>query len=171
MNVWRISRCFEGEFAMRRAERATTDKFQIINALEEAKVVHLGMIDQDRPYVVPMHYGYEFIGEHLVLYLHSAKAGRKIDILKNNEKVFVELICPFEIVPSSIPCNYTTAYFCVMADGKASFVNEVDKKKRALELLVKVQGGQKCEISDRMTDLVEVIRIDTEDLIAKVNRK
>ena len=41
-----------------RREREVTDLQEIIGILDRAKIVHVGMIDEDMPYVVPMNYGY-----------------------------------------------------------------------------------------------------------------
>ena len=43
---------------MTRREQQVTDINEIIEILEKSKVVHIGMIDGDEPYVVPMNYGY-----------------------------------------------------------------------------------------------------------------
>ena len=76
---------------MRRVDRAVTDNRQIQSIIEKAKVVHIGMIDNDRPYVVPMQYGFIFNKGKLTLYVHCAKKGRKLDIINKNSHVFIEL--------------------------------------------------------------------------------
>nr|WP_230974367.1 pyridoxamine 5'-phosphate oxidase family protein [Treponema vincentii] len=73
---------------MRRADREVTDYQQIKSIIEQAKVVHIGMIDNDRPYVVPMQYGFVFADGTLTLYVHCAKEGRKLDILKKESVCF-----------------------------------------------------------------------------------
>ena len=45
---------------MRRKDREVTDIRQIENIIEKTKVVHIGIIDDGVPYVVPMQYGYVF---------------------------------------------------------------------------------------------------------------
>ena len=72
---------------MRRKDREVTDQAAIQAILDKAQVLHLAMIDGDRPYVVPMHYGYTLENGRLTLYLHSAKEGRKLDILSKNSAV------------------------------------------------------------------------------------
>ncbi len=157
---------------MRRSEREVTELSDIKKMLDSAGVVHIGMIDGNKPYVVPMHYGYEIVNDSLVLYLHSAKEGRKIEIIRMNPDVFIEIEAPFEIIPSDTsPCAYSTAYFSVMADGKACIVEKVEEKVRALSLLMSVQTGHKMDITSQMADGVEIIRVDTYNLSAKRNRK
>ena len=43
---------------MTRREREVTDINEIIKILDKSKVLHLGLVDGDEPYVVPMNYGY-----------------------------------------------------------------------------------------------------------------
>lgn len=76
---------------LRRKDRAIIDIKQINEVLQTAKIVHLEMIDHNRPYVVPLNYGYEWQEEQLILYIHGAMSGRKIEVLKQNPHVFVEI--------------------------------------------------------------------------------
>ena len=43
---------------MRRKEKEITDKNQIEKILEESPVCRLAMVDGDKPYMVPMNFGY-----------------------------------------------------------------------------------------------------------------
>ena len=72
-------------------EREVTDPQQIRYILDTAKVLHLGMVDGDEPYVIPMNYGYTMEDGELTLYLHGATKGRKLDVLRANPKVFFSL--------------------------------------------------------------------------------
>ena len=72
---------------MRRTDREVTDINEIMQIVEKAKILHLGLFDSEYPYVLPLHYGYEYVDGSLVFYLHSAKEGHKLDALKNCDKV------------------------------------------------------------------------------------
>ncbi|MBR7165685.1 MAG: pyridoxamine 5'-phosphate oxidase family protein, partial [Clostridia bacterium] len=43
---------------MTRREREVTDPAAILGILDRAKIVHVGMVDEGEPYIVPMNYGY-----------------------------------------------------------------------------------------------------------------
>ena len=45
---------------MTRRERQIFDIDKILEILDKSKVVHIGMVDNDEPYVVPMNYGYTY---------------------------------------------------------------------------------------------------------------
>lgn len=45
---------------MRRKDREVTDLREILRIINKAKILHLGLFDGDHPYVVPLHFGYEY---------------------------------------------------------------------------------------------------------------
>lgn len=153
---------------MRRIDRVVTDDLQIRDIIERAKIVHVGMIDDERPYVVPMQYGATFAGGQLTLYLHCAQEGRKVDILKKNPRVFIELETDIALISGGeVPCKYGSAYASVMGDGTAVFVEDIKEKIFGLRLLMKTQTGRDFEISEQMTKSVAVLRIDIPCVAAK----
>ena len=152
---------------MTRREQQITDINEIIDILEKSKVVHVGMIDGDEPYVVPMNYGYIFEDGKLTLYLHGAKRGRKIDILMANPKVFFEMCCDVTPFEGDVACRYGTTYASIMGRGLASVIEDVEEKKEALTLLMKAQTGKDFTFEDKLTTVVSIIRIDTLEFTAK----
>ena len=153
---------------MRRKDREITDETAIRAILDKAQVLHLAMIDGDRPYVVPLHYGYSLIDGRLTLYLHSAKEGRKLDVLQKNGRVaFVLETDVSSISGGEIPCKYGAAYASVMGEGKAAFLTDPAKKAAGLQILMKIQTGREFTITEAMTESVAVLRVDVETYSAK----
>lgn len=152
---------------MTRREREVTDINEIIKILDEAKVLHLGLVDGDEPYVVPMNYGYTMEDGKLTIYLHGARRGRKLDLMRANPKVFFEMesdIVPFE---GEIACKYGITYSSVMGRGVAEILEDVEEKKAGLSALMKTQTGKDFVFEDKMADVVSVIRINVSDFTAK----
>ena len=82
-----------------RREREVTDLNEIKAILDKCMIVHLGLVDGDEPYVVPLNYGYTMDNGKLTLYMHGARTGYKLDLMRANPKVFFEMDCdvePFE---------------------------------------------------------------------------
>ena len=153
---------------MRRTDRAVTDDEKIQAIIEKAKIVHIGMIDDNRPYVVPMQYGFVSAEGKLTLYVHCAKEGRKLDIIKKNPHVFIELETDVALVSGGdIPCKYGSAYASVMGDGIAILVEDVQEKILGLQLLMTAQTGRAFEITAQMTESVAVLRLDVPHISAK----
>lgn len=152
---------------MTRREREVTDIGEIIKILDNAKVLHLGMVDGDEPYVVPMNYGYTLEEGKLTIWLHGAKRGRKLDVMRANPKVFFEMeygITPFE---GEIACKYGITYSSLMGRGVAEIVEDIEEKKSALSFLMKTQTGKDFEFEDKMAAVVSIIRIDVSEYTAK----
>ena len=152
---------------MTRREQQITDINEIKEILKKSKVVHVGMIDGDEPYVVPMNYGHVLEGGKLTLYLHGAVRGRKIDVLKANPKVFFEMCCDITPFEGEVACKYGTTYASIMGRGVATIVEDVEEKKSALTRLMKTQTGKNFTFEDKLTTVVSVIRIDTFEFTAK----
>lgn len=152
---------------MTRRERQVTDINEIVKILDNSKVVHVGMIDGDEPYVVPMNYGYTLEGDKLTLWLHGARRGRKIDAMKANPKVFFEMEYGIEPFEGEVACKYGIAYSSLMGRGVAEIIEDVEVKKAALSFLMKTQTGKDFEFEDKMAEVVGVIRIDVLEYTAK----
>ena len=152
---------------MTKRERQVTDPEQIRHILDTARVLHLGLAVDNEPYVVPLNYGYLLEDGKLVLYLHSAQRGKKLDMLRSNPRVFFEMDCdrmPFE---SKLPCQYGMVYSSIMGRGVATIVEDVEEKKRAMTILMKTQSGKDFEFVDRLVSMVAVVRVDVSEFTAK----
>ena len=152
---------------MTKRERQITDEHQIQAILDTARVLHLGLAVDNEPYVVPLNYGYVMEEDKLVIYLHSAQRGKKLDMLRANPNVFFEMDCdrmPFE---SKLPCQYGMVYSSIMGRGVATIVEDVEEKKQAMTILMKTQTGKDFEFNDRLVSMVAVVRVDVSEYTAK----
>ena len=152
---------------MTKRERQVTDEKQIMEILDGGKVLHLGLAVDNEPYVVPMNYGYTMEDGKLVLYLHSAVRGKKLDMIRENPRVFFSIDCdrmPFE---GRVPCQYGLVYSSIMGRGRATIVEDVEQKKQAMSILMKTQTGKDFTFEDRLVSIVAVVRIDVAEYTAK----
>ena len=152
---------------MTKRELQITDEGQIRAILDTAKVVHVGMCVDNEPYVVPMNYGYCLEEGKLVIYLHSAMAGKKLDMIRENPRVFIELDCDRQPFEGEKPCQYGLAYSSVMGRGTAVIVEDPAEKMKAMTVLMKTQTQKDFEFTERLVSIVAVIRIDVEEYTAK----
>ena len=152
---------------MTKRERQITDETQIRNILDTGKVLHLGLAVDNEPYVVPMNYGYTYEGEKLVIYLHSAVRGKKLDMIQANPKVFFEIDCDIMPFEGRLPCQYGMVYSSIMGKGIARIVDDVEQKKQAMTILMKTQTGKDFVFDDKLVSIVTVIRIDVDAYTAK----
>lgn len=153
---------------MTKRELQITDEAQIRKILDTAKVLNLGLAVDNEPYVVPMNYGYAMDGEgKLTVYLHSALKGKKLDMIRQNPRVFFELDCDLTPFEGKLPCQYGLSYSSVMGRGTATIVEDVEEKQKALTLLMKTQTEKDFSFNERLVSIVAVIRIDVTEYTAK----
>lgn len=152
-------------------EREVTDINEIKEILDKSMIVHIGMIDGDEPYVVPMNYGYTLEDGELCIYLHGATVGRKIDIIRANPKVFFEMECDVEPFEGKVACQYGTTYASVMGRGTAEVLTDVDEKIDGLTKFMKTQTGKDFTFDERMVSIVSVIKITSKEFTAKKRPK
>lgn len=127
---------------MRRKDREVTDINQIFDIVSRCSVAHVGMIDNGKPYVVALNFGYERKDNSLVLYFHSACEGRKIDILKENPNIFVQMNCADEFVSESKenPCASSWRYNSATGEGTVEFIETPEGKTHALNCILQHLG-------------------------------
>ena len=152
---------------MTRREFEVKDMAVIRHILEDSKYLHLGLVDNGMPYVVPMSYGYTLEEGKLTLYLHCASKGYKLDVIAKNPVCCFEMNCGVEPFQGKIPCQYGITYYSLMGRGKAVLVEDVEEKERAMKLLMQTQTGKDFEFNERLVSIVSVIRIDVADYTAK----
>ena len=152
---------------MTRRERQITDPGQILQILDTAKIVHLGLAVNNEPYVVPMNYGYAMEDGKLTVYLHCSQRGKKLDMIRANSNVFFEMECGLTPFEGDVACRYGLAYSSLMGRGKAEIVEDVEEKKKALVLLMKTQTGKDFSFEDKMTTIVTIVKINVSEYTAK----
>ena len=153
---------------MRRKDRAVTDSNRIREILDTAKILHLGVHDDPYPYVVPLHYGYEFADGQMVLYMHGAKEGHKLELIRQNPHVCVQIDCGMELIyGGDVACRYGASYASVIGRGKAELLEDPKSKAAALNVLMRHQTGRDFDIQEKVTAAVSVIRVTVSEYSAK----
>ncbi|MDY0282051.1 MAG: pyridoxamine 5'-phosphate oxidase family protein [Salinivirgaceae bacterium] len=156
---------------MRRKDREVTDITDILRIVHEAKILHLALFDTGYPYIVPLHYGYEVLDGKLVFYMHSAKEGYKLDLIKKDQRACVELECNVDLISGGeSPCRYGSAYASVIAKGIASIVDDEQEKIHGLGLLMENQTDRHFTIDGNMAKSVVVIKVVSDSFTAKAKQ-
>ena len=149
---------------MRKADREIRDRESIRALMEEALVCRIGLADGLTPYVVPMNFG---LGEGC-LYLHCATEGRKLEILRKNDRVCFEMDLLREIKQGSETCGWSARYESVIGFGRAVFLTDPDQKRRGLDRIMDHYGaGAPFRYPDDVLARTTVIRIDITEISGK----
>lgn len=108
---------------------------EIDEIISKCDVCYIGMTDKDNlPYVVPFNFGYR----DGVIYLHSSRAGMKIDILKEKPQVCIVFSTDHQLRAQSeqVACSYSMHYRSVQAFGEVEFVEDREEKIEILNIIM-----------------------------------
>lgn len=148
---------------MRRSDKQITDPAELETILRSSEICHLSMVDDGKPYVVPMNFGYE----NSALYFHSAPEGRKIDVLESNPHVCFSIIARNILVKGEKACSWTAKYTSVIGTGKAFIVDDRAGKEEGLSILMKQYSDEDYKFSGENLDGVVIIRVEVVEMTGK----
>jgi uncharacterized protein len=148
---------------MRRSEREIKDLEAIEGIIRKALVCRLGLAANNRPYVVPLCFGYR----DRTLYVHSAPEGRKVEMVRENPHVCVEFDVDQEVLPGREACSWGMRYRSAIAFGTASVVEDPAEKRRALDLIMEHYGGPPSGYREDKVENILIIKIEMEQMTGK----
>lgn len=148
---------------MRRKDREVTDIDEIQQIFEDCKVCRIGIMDEEGPYIVPMNYGYVKEEGKVILYFHGAREGKKIDLIRKNPKVGIELDYKHELVEGELACQYSYYFASIIGKGTASIIDNPKEKLKALNVIMKHQTGRnfdEFQKNPKLEKAVAIIRVE-----------
>ena len=155
---------------MRRSEKAITDPKEMISVLKDSKYITVAMSLNDEPYLVTLSHGYD--EKRGCIYFHCAKEGRKIEILRSNNRVWGQGLIDFGYQQGSCDHLFKTTHF----SGGVTFVEDLGEKEQALRLMINKLDESpekviKEQITARSLERVLVGRIDISFMSGKKSNK
>ncbi|MBW1659162.1 MAG: pyridoxamine 5'-phosphate oxidase family protein [Deltaproteobacteria bacterium] len=148
---------------MRRKDKEITDATAIRSIIEKARVCRIGMVDGNRPYVVPVSFGYH----DNILYFHGALKGRKVELLRKNPNICFEFDLLAEPIESETACDWSMRYQSVIGFGQAVFIEDPDEKRKALGAIMAQYTDREFQFPEKMLKATCVIKIEVEQMTGK----
>lgn len=121
---------------MRRHDKEIKDKSIIEEILNTSEICRIGMVDDGLAYIVPVNFGYS----NGVIFIHSAPNGRKMELLKRNNRVSFEIEYMSDVVKKDVPCEWTAKYRSVMGLGSVEMITEYERKKTGMDIIMRKYG-------------------------------
>ena len=153
----------KGVVPMRRKEKQIMDMNEVAQILEKAQVCRLAMVDQGRPYVVPLNFGFRDGS----LYFHSAPEGRKIDVLKADPHVCFEVDELVKINKAPQACDWGVSFKSVIGTGMARMLETPAEKKTGLDIIMAHYSGRAFDYPDEMLAKTAVIQVIIHEMTGK----
>ncbi|MEI6797497.1 MAG: pyridoxamine 5'-phosphate oxidase family protein [Methanomassiliicoccales archaeon] len=152
---------------MRQANREVTDRGEVDAIILKASICRLGMVEDGRPYIVPMNFGYD----GACLYFHCAREGRKIDVLRRSPAVCFELEVDHGLLTGELACQCTNDFESVMGEGIAEMIEEGPSKRAALDIIMAHYSKGPFHYDEKSLGLTTIIRVRICELRAKRHLK
>jgi len=148
---------------MRRSDKEITDRNAIEDIILRSKVCKLAMCEENRPYIVPLCFGFK----NNTLYFHSAPKGKKIEILNKNPNVCFEFEIFTQIIKSAKACKWGMRYKSVIGFGKAGFITDDDLKRQAFDIIMNQYADGSFIYEDALLKSVVLINVEIQSMTGK----
>lgn len=151
---------------MRRKRNEVTELAEIVDIIKRCDCVRIAMYDDKYPYIVPLNFGEEVIGDTITLYIHMAHVGKKVDLLSKNPYVCFEMDCNHGLYyrQSNRSCNFQ--YESIIGTGKVEVVEE-NEKEHALTVLMQHYHSKHVEYNPKFLTMTKCMKIEVKDINAK----
>lgn len=122
---------------MRRRDREVTDIDEIAKIMDRCDVCRIAINDEVYPYILPVNFGFERVGEEFVIYIHGSKHGTKHDLIKRDNRVSFEMDCSHSLIQPNgeESCTASMTYESVIGQGEMNLLADVEKE-RALAIIL-----------------------------------
>lgn len=149
---------------MRRKEKEINERERIDHVIAQAEVCRLGLCKDNRPYVVPLSFGYD--GKYI--YFHTAREGTKIDYMLSNPQVCFEFEHDVHLIPNeSSACKWSVSFYSVIGFGTIGEVTGRESKIHALNQIVRHYSGRDWDINLQSLENTRTWRIAIEEITGK----
>lgn len=159
---------------MRRHEREITEFGPLVDILARSDYMTLSFADGNTPYAVPVNFGFEADEDarRVVLYVHGAREGTKLDFIRRNPRTAFAAVADAEPAPGAVPCAWSEYYESVCGTGEAHLVEDEAEKRAALMCILRKHGYTgSADFPDAALATVCVIRIDVSEITGKAHVK
>jgi nitroimidazol reductase NimA-like FMN-containing flavoprotein (pyridoxamine 5'-phosphate oxidase superfamily) len=153
---------------MRRKDREVTDGEKINQAISACHCCRLGFYDDGEIYIVPLNFGYAQKDGKRTFYFHSAKEGRKIDLISKTRAAGFELDTNYKLREGETACQYSARFLSVIGTGRVEFVEDRPEKEAALRaIMLHNTGKDHWDFSDAMLDTVCIFKLEVKEISCK----
>lgn len=139
---------------------------QIEKIISRCEICTIGMIDdENKPYVVPMNFGYK----DGYLYLHSDCKGKKMDALRMHPFISLSMSTDHNLgwQNEKVACSYSMSYRSVFASGEVEFIEDYEAKVEALNIIMAHYTDRKFTYNKPAVVNVCVFKVKLENITAK----
>ncbi len=152
-------------YHMRRPEKSINEE-EMLSVIKAHNHLTFAICMDNEPYLVTVNYGFD--ENTRCFYFHCGNKGKKIDFLKNNNKVWGQILDDRGYLTGECNYNYCTVQF----KGTAHFVENNEDKFKSLGLMIDQMEEDPEKVKNKMLNInklngVTIVRIDIKTMTGK----
>ena len=151
---------------MRKFNQEIKDIAILEKVLSTSEICRLGFMDDNRPYILPFNYGYR----DGYIYIHCANEGKKIDLIKQNNHVCIEIEQSAKIEKYEKACKWTTRYRSLIGYGVVKIIADYEQKRKVLDIIMRHNGADSSHnlnYERNMIDSMAILKIEITEMTGK----
>jgi nitroimidazol reductase NimA-like FMN-containing flavoprotein (pyridoxamine 5'-phosphate oxidase superfamily) len=149
---------------MRRTEKEIRSREEIDEIIRGSHVCRIALAMDNMPYIVPVSFGYD--GESI--YLHTAREGKKINYIKNNNNICFEFEKNVKLFRNpDKACKWTFSYESVIGFGKIYELESSGQKEIGLNKVMFQYSGKEWVFGEDKLNNIRVWKIEITSMTGK----
>ena len=138
---------------IRRKEKEIKNREELFSILKEAKYITIAMSHDDEPYLTTLSHGFD--EENNCIYFHCAQEGKKVDILRLNNKIWGQALIDHGYVDGLCDHLYATIHF----KGTVEFIDNIDEKRYALMVMIQQLENNPAQVAEEQITEKSLTRV------------
>lgn len=152
---------------MRRKDREIIELDKIVDIMKKCDVCRLALFDQQYPYIIPLNFGLQYEDGRVELYFHGANEGKKLSLIKENNRVSFEMDCSHKLITGDKACDYTMEYESVIGQGIIEILPEADKINALDAIMRNYSKESEFEYNEKYVNAIAVLKLSVIEVSGK----
>jgi nitroimidazol reductase NimA-like FMN-containing flavoprotein (pyridoxamine 5'-phosphate oxidase superfamily) len=149
---------------MEKTKQEINDEQIMKKILGGAGLCRISMMDGDRPYTLPLTYGYK----DKCIYINSAPGGKKIELLSRNPEVQFEIECTEGSLQDKSKAKEPGSCQSLVGHGRVEIISDTPGKKSGMEVIMSQHGASGLDdLNPRDMDYLVILKLNIDSLQRK----
>ena len=150
---------------MRRSDKLIESMDTVSEVIRKCHVCRIGLSNDDRPYIVPVSFGYD---EKAIFFHTAANNGMKLDYIRANSQVCFEFEHNVNVAPhEDKPCDWSFTFQSVIGFGQVEELMGDQEKIEGLQLIMKQYSEKNWDFNKISLNALSVWKITIESMTGK----
>jgi uncharacterized protein len=152
---------------MRRKAQEIQTRDLVDQVIAQAQVCRLGFCKDNRPYIVPVSFGYD----GTCIFFHTAPEGLKLEYIAANRQVCIELENEVRMIPAADQaCNWSVSYSSVIGFGTVEEIVDQERKAYAFQQIMEHYSNREWSLNAQRLEKARVWAISIEQITGKQSK-